>query len=506
MNFYKNTISLILFVLSFSFSYSQDKYTALEYAEEIKFKDPKEAVQIANSILDYSNSSLDCYSYFLLADIYMILEAYDKAINSIHSIYKFSCELDELDLFYLSLLEYTIYKKLGVHSYEIEALEHLENSIKKTESTSDYQFMTWAKQVIEIAEDSLNQKEFNLELFNYEPKEIRKRVYLFISYLKLLWQNPNEDNTLKLESYIEQLEVNEEKMYYFKISSKEVSDLFQVEENEEGVELLKQIISYSEYTEYIPYIKYEVLNQLLANSNYIKNKELISKYRNMSVELSNQIHKLEMAAINSIYSYRTEKYQEDIDFLYKKQNSFKNVLWGIVWIVFVVIVGWWLRIKSQERYNNEIYQYLEKVNQTKSQPYDENDIQSLSHSIAKSSKLSDTVVSDIIKGLKQFEESGSFLDNNISLSLLSTKLEVNTKYVSEVLNSHLEESFNTYINRLRIEYIVKKLKDDPKYLEYKISYIAEVTGYSSHSSFSKAFKNITGVSPTKFITYLKKEI
>lgn len=66
-------------------------------------------------------------------------------------------------------------------------------------------------------------------------------------------------------------------------------------------------------------------------------------------------------------------------------------------------------------------------------------------------------------------------------------------------------NFNAYINKLRINYIVEKLKNEPNFISYKISYLAENSGFSSHSSFATVFKSITGISPVTFIDLLRKE-
>jgi hypothetical protein len=55
-------------------------------------------------------------------------------------------------------------------------------------------------------------------------------------------------------------------------------------------------------------------------------------------------------------------------------------------------------------------------------------------------------------------------------------------------------SIDTYINKLRINYIVEKLKTDPNFIKYRISYLAENCGFASHSSFATVFKTITGLS------------
>jgi AraC-like DNA-binding protein len=42
-------------------------------------------------------------------------------------------------------------------------------------------------------------------------------------------------------------------------------------------------------------------------------------------------------------------------------------------------------------------------------------------------------------------------------------------------------------------------------MNYKISYLAETCGFSSHSTFATIFKSITGITPITFIELLKKE-
>jgi hypothetical protein len=111
----------------------------------------------------------------------------------------------------------------------------------------------------------------------------------------------------------------------------------------------------------------------------------------------------------------------------------------------------------------------------------------------------------ILNKLKKFEHSKRFLNKDFSLAILAGQLDTNTKYLSEVINSHYHMNFNTYINRLRINYIVEKLKTDPNFIKYRISYLAENSGFASHSSFATVFKAITGLSPVKFIEFLNSE-
>ena len=40
--------------------------------------------------------------------------------------------------------------------------------------------------------------------------------------------------------------------------------------------------------------------------------------------------------------------------------------------------------------------------------------------------------------------------------------------------------------------------------DYKLSYLAEMSGFTSHSKFTIAFKSVVGVTPSQFIENLKQ--
>jgi AraC-like DNA-binding protein len=111
----------------------------------------------------------------------------------------------------------------------------------------------------------------------------------------------------------------------------------------------------------------------------------------------------------------------------------------------------------------------------------------------------------ILQKLIDFEKTEDFTDSDISVQSLSKKLETNTKYLSETINTHKQKNFNAYINELRINYIIKKLNEVPIYRSYKIKYLAEESGFSTHSSFAAVFKSVTGISPNNYIQLLKQK-
>lgn len=112
---------------------------------------------------------------------------------------------------------------------------------------------------------------------------------------------------------------------------------------------------------------------------------------------------------------------------------------------------------------------------------------------------------EILKKLQLFEEGTKYTDKNFNLSALSVKLKTNSKYLSYIINKYKKKDFNTYINELRIHYIIRKMESNPAYLHYKISYLADECGFSSHSKFTAVFGSIVGMSPSYFMDELSKK-
>lgn len=128
----------------------------------------------------------------------------------------------------------------------------------------------------------------------------------------------------------------------------------------------------------------------------------------------------------------------------------------------------------------------------------------ISKSKIKNVNISPKYQNEILEKLQASEEKQIYLDPDLSLAKFAFLLESNTQYISEIINKHKKMSFNAYINSLRINYITDKLENCKKYRAYKISILAEESGFVSHSTFTKVFKQIKGCSPSEYIDILKE--
>jgi AraC-like DNA-binding protein len=105
---------------------------------------------------------------------------------------------------------------------------------------------------------------------------------------------------------------------------------------------------------------------------------------------------------------------------------------------------------------------------------------------------------NIIKDLeKLMEEEKYFTDNLVSLPQVSRMLKVSVHHLSQSINEHFNLGFFEFIARYRVEE-AKIILQDPSRQNLTIEEVAEEVGYNSKSAFNRAFKKITGKTPSQF--------
>ncbi|MCW3787209.1 helix-turn-helix domain-containing protein [Plebeiibacterium sediminum] len=98
---------------------------------------------------------------------------------------------------------------------------------------------------------------------------------------------------------------------------------------------------------------------------------------------------------------------------------------------------------------------------------------------------------------KLIKQDKIYLNQDLTLNLLATKLDTNRSTLSEIINEKSGKTFNLFINQYRIEEASRLLKD-PKSDYLTIEGIAQETGFKSRSSFYTAFVNEKGITPSNF--------
>ncbi len=101
------------------------------------------------------------------------------------------------------------------------------------------------------------------------------------------------------------------------------------------------------------------------------------------------------------------------------------------------------------------------------------------------------------------EKKQPYLDPEITISKLSKLMNVKAEFLSEVLNSQLNQNFFDFINRYRVrEFKNQSISKTNSHLS--IMGIAYNCGFNSKASFYRAFKKIEGISPSSYIANVSK--
>jgi AraC-like DNA-binding protein len=88
-----------------------------------------------------------------------------------------------------------------------------------------------------------------------------------------------------------------------------------------------------------------------------------------------------------------------------------------------------------------------------------------------------------------------WLENDLSLAQLATRLGVSTHHLSQLLNEHLRQSFFEFVNRPRVEEVQRCLTDSA-YSGQGILEIALAAGFNSKATFNQTFREIAGMTPS----------
>lgn len=246
--------------------------------------------------------------------------------------------------------------------------------------------------------------------------------------------------------------------------------------------------------------KIKILDNLSTVYKNLDSTALSQKYYNEEVALNASILYSEREVRRTIISHIDAEQKKML--LSDKRVYYK---WGIVFIAFflLILIAYYFYNRKldneYQRFQKIIFQ-IEKEEKLET-PFNNDD---LSIKTSKGIVIPEETEKNILERLQEFEATTKFTNSNMNLNLLAKQLKTNSKYVSEIIHVHKQKNFSTYINELRINYIIHLMKTDKAYLTYKVSYLAETCGFSSHSAFTVVFKSITGFTPKQFIAFLEK--
>lgn len=121
------------------------------------------------------------------------------------------------------------------------------------------------------------------------------------------------------------------------------------------------------------------------------------------------------------------------------------------------------------------------------------------YEVSETNQISPETQLRLIELIDLFEKEHRYKDPTISLTSLASEFGTNRSYLSAILRERNNENFNSYLNTLRVEYVITLLSHETELKLCKIAYISALAGFSSHSQFSTVFKRVKGVTFSKYL-------
>ena len=260
---------------------------------------------------------------------------------------------------------------------------------------------------------------------------------------------------------------------------------------------------------------YELNNEIMT-PEFTSGYRFLIKYYKQKNDNKNQLKYLSKymeidSVLQNNYKELNNLLKKEYDFPYLQRdkealiNSLKNknnyFIWGVVGLILLILILILYQQSMKKIYHlrfEEIIKEAEINKNSETVTIEKNFVES------KNATISKEIIDQIIQKLKLFEKEKGYINSKISINSLADEFETNSKYLSKIVNEYKEKSFVTYINDLRIDYIILVLKEDKKMRKYNLQAIAIECGFNSAESFSTAFFKKTGIKPSFFIKELDK--
>jgi AraC-like DNA-binding protein len=109
---------------------------------------------------------------------------------------------------------------------------------------------------------------------------------------------------------------------------------------------------------------------------------------------------------------------------------------------------------------------------------------------------------EIKKLEKYFQTQKTYLQPNLAISQVAVETQIPNRDLSYIINNYYQKRFNDYLNEMRLTHFLSKI--DANTLDnLTIEAIAFDSGFSSKTSFYRAFNRFYGCTPSEYIETLK---
>jgi AraC-like DNA-binding protein len=156
-----------------------------------------------------------------------------------------------------------------------------------------------------------------------------------------------------------------------------------------------------------------------------------------------------------------------------------EIILSVLMAIVVLLLGYWVLDISQ------LFPAVSNLKKYQTSPLSEEQSNSIQRAL-----------------IKAMEEQELYLNPRLKIADMAKSLQVPSHHLSQVLNDQMQMNFYQLINSYRIARSKKLLRTD-RVQQISIQGIGYDCGFSNKTSFYRAFKKLTGMTPAEFAGLIK---
>lgn len=485
-----------------------------EYLYECNYKSDLGLVYIDSLIAISKNLTTETYpalGYILKAEHYSYKRNFIAALDNHVIAYKYAQKTNNKDFIYEIKFNIGLLKKrLGYYDESFKILKDCKQYFKENNYNTAYLTSLFALSDYYVRKEKLDSASYTNNLGYKEsslPENSKMRNYFVleegvVQYHKKKYQASIDSISKVLPIIIANNDRANEAMIYYYLGR----DYIGLGRKEKAIPYFIKVDSI-----------FSIVEELHPDTR--KGYEILIDYYDSKKDIKKQLYYIERllrldSVLNTSYRHLSKKIIVEYDTplllsqkekiitdLNKKDKLSLFKIGGLLFSVVVLSGFVFFYYKRQKQYRINFEKLLEVKDHHKDETVKIDKVPNPTVSLG----LQQNVIDTILAKLHQFEKDQLFLKNDCTVAKVAKDFETNSTYLSKVINSYKGQNFSAYLNELRIDYTIDKIKNDPKFRRYSVNAIAEEVGYNNTESFSKAFFKKAGIYPSYFINNLKSD-
>ncbi len=188
-----------------------------------------------------------------------------------------------------------------------------------------------------------------------------------------------------------------------------------------------------------------------------------------------------------------------------KRNRFIILIGGLICLIIIISLLFFIWYANKRRhYIMTLYEKNQQIAKVKESHVDYTKVDSSQNEDSTDDVPSEKEIELERAVVDVLENSNAVYNPEFQLSSLCAAVGSNPTYVSKAVSRHYDKSFKTVLTELRVKEACRRFDNPSESSLYTVEAICREIGFKSRATFSVAFKNITGLTPTEYRAAAKK--